>query len=88
MQVDAVLQVRKLEAKRDAGKLTKAGRSPTVEEWMDTYLNTICARLVASGKKASRTLDDYRSKSRKWVVPIRARRSTCAGLRRSRNRRA
>ncbi|GAB2815583.1 site-specific integrase [Actinoallomurus bryophytorum] len=63
-------KVRKLEAQRDAGKLTKAGRSPTVEQWMDTYLNTICERLVASGKMAPRTLDDYRSKSRKWVVPL------------------
>jgi integrase len=37
---------------------------------MTTYLGTVCVRLVASGKMAPRTLDDYRSKSRLWIVPL------------------
>ena len=60
----------KLEAKRDAGKVDRAGRAPTLAEWMATYLNTICERLVSSGKMAPGTLDDYRSKTRLWIVPL------------------
>ena len=37
---------------------------------MATYLDTICTRLVASGTMAPRTLDDYRSKTRLWIVPL------------------
>jgi integrase len=62
--------VRKLEAERDAGRVSKTGRAPTVEEWMTTYLDTVCERLVSSGKMAPRTLDDYRSKTRLWIVPL------------------
>ena len=69
-QADVTEKVRKLEAQRDAGKPSKAGRAPTVEQWMTTYLDTICERLVASGKMAPRTLDDYRSKTRRWIVPL------------------
>ena len=36
---------------------------------MSTYLDTICARHVATGKMAPRTLDDYRSKARRWIIP-------------------
>jgi integrase len=62
-------KVRKLEAQRDAGRPDKAGRPPTVEKWMAEYLGPICEILVKSKKMAPRTLDDYRSKSRNWIVP-------------------
>ena len=68
---DAVTQkVRKLESDRDAGRTTKAGRAPTVAVWMSTYLDTVCERLVADGTMSPRTLDDYRSKTRVWIVPL------------------
>ena len=69
-ETEVTRKIRTLEAKRDAGKLDKAGRAPTLAEWMTTYLNTICERLVSSGKMAPRTLDDYRSKTRLWIVPL------------------
>ncbi|MCP2257966.1 Phage integrase, N-terminal SAM-like domain [Streptoalloteichus tenebrarius] len=56
--------VRQLEQQRDAGKVRKAGRAPTVAEWMATYLDTIAAQ-----KLAPRTLDDYWSKTRNWIIP-------------------
>ena len=37
---------------------------------MTEYLDVICERLVLSGKMAPRTLTDYRSKSRNWIVPL------------------
>lgn len=61
--------VRKLEAQRDAGRPSKPGRAPTLEEWMTEYLGPICELLVRNGKLAPRTLDDYRSKNRNWIIP-------------------
>lgn len=63
-------KIRKLETERDVGKINKPGRSPTVAEWMRTYLDTVCVRLVSSGKMAPRTLDDYRSKTSRWIIPL------------------
>src|SRR6266496_3918534 len=57
-EADVTEKVRRLEAQRDAGRVDKPGRAPTVAEWMATYLDTICERLVAAGKMAPRTLDD------------------------------
>lgn len=37
---------------------------------MTEYLDVICERLVASGKMAPRTLADYRSKTRHWIIPL------------------
>src|SRR5437588_4670754 len=51
--------VQDLERRRDSGKVTKAGRAPTVEQWMTTYLDTIAVQKVAP-----RTYDDYWSKTR------------------------
>jgi integrase len=67
---EVTAKVRKLENERDAGKVNKPGRAPTLAEWMTTYLDTICVRLVASGTMAPRTLDDYRSKTRLWIIPL------------------
>ena len=62
-------KVKELEKLRAAGKVRKAGRPPTVEQWMDTFLNTVCARKVEDGSMAPRTLDDYRSKTQLYIVP-------------------
>lgn len=56
--------VQKLEKERDSGKAKKAGRAPTVEQWMTIYLDTIAIQ-----KLAPRTHDDYWSKARNWIVP-------------------
>lgn len=69
-EAEVTEKVRKLEALRDGGKASKPGRAPTMAEWMATYLDTICPRLVSSNKMAPRTLDDYRSKTRLWIVPL------------------
>jgi hypothetical protein len=57
-------KVRVLEKQRDAGRVAKAGRVPTVEQWMVTYLTTI-----APQKLKPRSLDDYWSKTRNDIVP-------------------
>lgn len=69
-ETDVTAKIRKLENERDAGRTNKTGRVPTVAAWMTTYLDTVCARLVASGTMSPRTLDDYRSKTRLWIVPL------------------
>jgi integrase len=68
-EAEVTRRVRDLEKQRDTGRTDKPGRKPTVAEWMTTYLDTICARLVSTGKMAPRTLDDYRSKNRNWITP-------------------
>ncbi|MGW7521202.1 tyrosine-type recombinase/integrase [Streptomyces sp. NPDC054796] len=57
-------KVQELERLRDEGRAPKAGRKPTVEQWMTTYLTTI-----ASLKLKPRSLDDYWSKTRNDIVP-------------------
>ncbi|WP_369186077.1 tyrosine-type recombinase/integrase [Streptomyces sp. R08] len=57
-------KVRDLEKLRDKGRAPKAGRKPTVEQWMTTYLTDI-----ASLKLKPRSLDDYWSKTRNDIVP-------------------
>jgi hypothetical protein len=57
-------RVKRLERDRDRGTLAKAGRPPTVKDWLTAYFDTIAVRTVAP-----RTLDDYRSKARNWIYP-------------------
>ncbi|MFD6415844.1 tyrosine-type recombinase/integrase [Streptomyces sp. NPDC060194] len=57
-------KVKELEKLRDEGRAPKAGRVPTVAEWMSTYLTTI-----ASLKLKPRSLDDYWSKTRNDIIP-------------------
>ncbi|MGW0838372.1 tyrosine-type recombinase/integrase [Streptomyces prunicolor] len=57
-------KVRELEKLRDKGRAPVAGRKPTVEQWMTTYLTNI-----ASLKLKPRSLDDYWSKTRNDIVP-------------------
>jgi integrase len=63
-EAEVTEKVRKLEAKRDAGRVDKPGRTPTVEEWMTTYLDTIAVLTLAP-----RSYDDYWSKTRNWIIP-------------------
>lgn len=57
-------KIRELEKLRDEGRATKAGRKPTVGQWMETYLTDI-----ASLKLKPRSLDDYWSKTRNDIIP-------------------
>lgn len=63
-EAEARRKVRALEKQRDAGHAPKAGRAPTVEQWMTTYLTDI-----ASLKLRPRSLDDYWSKTRNDIIP-------------------
>ncbi|GAA3421725.1 tyrosine-type recombinase/integrase [Streptosporangium vulgare] len=69
-EAEVTRKVRELENNRESGQVTKPGRAPTVAEWMTEYLDVICERLVISGKMAPRTLTDYRSKTRHWIIPL------------------
>jgi integrase len=63
-EAEVTEKVRKLEQSRDAGKVDKPGRTPTVAEWMTTYLDTIAILTLAP-----RSYDDYWSKTRVWIIP-------------------
>ncbi|GII63482.1 site-specific integrase [Sphaerisporangium krabiense] len=69
-ETEVTRKVQELEGKRETGHVGKPGRVPTVTEWMTEYLDVICKRLVASDKMAPRTLEDYRSKTRHWIIPL------------------
>ncbi|WP_431897218.1 tyrosine-type recombinase/integrase [Nonomuraea sp. bgisy101] len=69
-EAEVTRKVRELERQRESGNVNKPGRVPTVEEWMTEFLDVICERLVLSDKLAPRTLADYRSKNRHWIVPL------------------
>jgi len=62
-------KVKELEKLRATNKVGKAGRPPTVQQWLTTWLETACARKVADGSMAPRTLDDYWSKCRLYAFP-------------------
>jgi integrase len=47
-----------------AGRVTKSGGKPTLQEWLTIYLDTIAPRRCNPG-----TVYDYRSKMRNWVDP-------------------
>ncbi|MBE1466130.1 tyrosine-type recombinase/integrase [Kibdelosporangium phytohabitans] len=63
-ETDATKAVQVLERERDAGTVKKAGKAPTVEDWMTIYLDTIAVQ-----KLAPKTHDDYWSKARNWILP-------------------
>jgi integrase len=69
-EAEVTRKVRELESQRQSGYVGKPGRVPTVAEWMGEYLGVICERLVLSEKMAPRTLADYRSKTRHWIIPL------------------
>jgi integrase len=62
---DAKREVQRLEKQRDAGTVAKAGRVPTVAEWMRTWLDTIAPRTALQT-----TVDEiYRPKVERWIIP-------------------
>jgi integrase len=63
-EAEVTRKVRALERERDKGNAANAGRAPTVEQWMTTYLDTIAIRTLAP-----RSYDDYWSKTRNWIIP-------------------
>lgn len=63
-RVEVVKKVKALEAKRDAGMVSAAGRAITVEEWLTYWVENI-----ASSRVRPRTLDSYRSMIRMHLVP-------------------
>jgi integrase len=68
-EAEVKAKVKELEKQRAAGRVRKAGRPPTFEEWLTVWLDTVCARKVEDGSMAPRSLDDYRSKSKLYIVP-------------------
>ncbi|WP_425551143.1 tyrosine-type recombinase/integrase [Actinoallomurus vinaceus] len=58
-------KVRELEAKRDAGKVDKPGRPPTVEKWMTYWLTTV----LPLKQTAPNTINAYWSDCRNWIFP-------------------
>lgn len=63
-ETEVTRKVQKLEAERDAGNVKRAGRPPTMAEWMTLYLDTI-----ASQKLAPSSLRTYRNYNRNWITP-------------------
>ena len=58
-------KVEKLEAMRDAAKVPAPGHTPTVAEWMRTWLDTIAPRTAQQT-----TVDEiYRPKAERWIIP-------------------
>ena len=62
---DAIKEARRLEKLRDAGLVAKAGRVPTVAEWMRLWLDMIAPRTAQQT-----TVDEiYRPKVERWIIP-------------------
>lgn len=57
-------RIDELLAQRRSGAVVKAGRAPTVQSWMETYLTDVAPRRCKPS-----TLYDYRSKCRNWIYP-------------------
>ena len=64
-EADAIKEARRLEKLRDAGLVAKAGRVPTVAEWLRLWLDTIAPRTAQQT-----TVDEiYRPKVERWIIP-------------------
>lgn len=63
-RADVVIKVRALEAKRDAGLAEATGKAPTLEAWLNHWLNNIAASRVRP-----RTLESYQSTVRLHLIP-------------------
>lgn len=62
----AAARLRELREKHEAETLPASGKTPTVEQWMNHWLNNIAARKVAP-----LTLENsYRQKVRDYIVPL------------------
>lgn len=62
---DVRARVKELEAQRDEGRVTKAGKAPTVREALERHLTVV---LPGRGR-APRTIADYRSKCKNDIYP-------------------
>lgn len=62
---DVRARVKELEAQRDEGRVTKAGKAPTVREMLERHLTVV---LPGRGR-APRTIADYQSKCRNDIYP-------------------
>lgn len=58
-RIDELLEQKK------SGTVVKAGRAVNLQQWMETYLDTVAPRRCDPS-----TVYDYRSKCRNWVFPI------------------
>jgi hypothetical protein len=58
-------RIDELLAQKRAGAVVKPGRSTTVEQWMEIYLDTVAPRRCDPS-----TISDYRSKCRLYVYPV------------------
>jgi integrase len=63
-ETEVTRKVQQLERQREAGRTADAGRSPTLEQWLRHWLDSIAARRVRAS-----TLDGYRSKIDYRIVP-------------------
>ena len=58
-------KVRELEQQRDKGQIASTGRTPTVAEWMRTWLDTIAPRTASES-----TIETvYRPRVEHWIIP-------------------
>jgi integrase len=64
-EAEVTKKVRDLENDRDAGKVTKAGRAPTVEAWFDRWLTKIVAREVDENTLVT----SYEPSVRRHIIP-------------------
>ncbi len=64
-RADVVRKVRELEAKRDAGTATMAGKSPTVAQWLEHWLDAV----EVARKVRPSTLTRYRQLASNQLIP-------------------
>jgi integrase len=64
-RAEVVAKVRILESKRDAGMAESAAKAPTIQAWLDHWLDNIAASRVRP-----RTLESYRSTVRLYLGPL------------------
>lgn len=65
-----VAKLREWAKERDAGRLTKPGKVPTVASIMNDCLTVTWPALVSGGRMSPRTYDDYVSKDRNHITPL------------------
>lgn len=65
----SVAKLREWGKERDSGRVTGAGKVPTVAAVMSDYLTVTCPQLVAGARMSPRTFHDYVSKDRNWITP-------------------
>ena len=64
-EAEVTRKVRDLEADRDAGRVTKAGRAPTVEQWFERWLTKVVSREVDENTVTT----SYEPTVRRHIIP-------------------